>query len=57
MSKTIDYLLFRSQQAAKEAAEAQARGEPSNAMFKRRELAVRYQALALAAMRPAASSH
>jgi hypothetical protein len=54
MSRTIDYLLFRSQQ---EAAEAQARGEPSDAILKRRELAVRYQALALAAMRPASSSH
>lgn len=51
-SNDADFLLGRSREEARKAADAICRGDQPDAIYIRRDLAVRYHARAMAAMRP-----
>lgn len=56
-SDDADFFLGRSQDEARKAAEGLSRGDHPDAIYIHRELAVRYHARAMAAMRPPSILH
>lgn len=56
-SNDADFFLGRSKEEARKAAEALCRGDQPDAIYIHRELAVRYHARAMAAMRPPSIMH
>ena len=57
MSNEADFLLNRSREEARKATEGMCRGDHPEAIYIHRELAVRYHARAMAAMRPPSLMH
>ncbi|WP_340265958.1 hypothetical protein [Sphingobium mellinum] len=57
MSNDADFCLNRSKEETRKAAEAMCRGDQPDAIYIHRELALRYHARAMAAMRPPSIMH